>query len=147
MLAISNLYFNRKKANSIEKLEKKCRINRGNLQSTIDSYNEAARNGSEDSMGKAAGHVQPLVTPPYYAIDCALGNRALSCATTTLGGLVVDEESSEVKHKDGTIISGLYAIGRTAAGIPSRGYISGLAIAHCVFSGRQAGKHAAAKVN
>jgi len=35
---------------------------------------------------------------------------------------------------------------RTAAGIPSRGYVSGLAIAHCVFSGRQAGRHAAAKV-
>jgi 3-oxo-5alpha-steroid 4-dehydrogenase len=146
MLAISNLYFNRKKANSIEKLEKKCRINRGNLHSTIDSYNEAASNGSVDAMGKAAIHVQPLVTPPYYAIDCALGNKAFPCATMTLGGLVVDEESSEVKRKDGTIIGGLYAIGRTAAGIPSRGYISGLSIAHCVFSGKQAGKHASAKM-
>ncbi len=96
-------------------------------------------------MGKMARHVQPLVTPPYYAIDCTLGNKALPCATITLGGLIVDEESSEVKRKDGTIINGLYAIGRTAAGIPSRGYVSGLAIAHCVFSGRQAGKHAAAK--
>lgn len=147
MIAINNLYFNRKKANSIEMLEKKCRINGGKLQSTIDSYNEAAHKGSEDSMGKVAGHVQPLVTPPYYAIDCALVNKALPCATITLGGLIVDEESSEVKRKDGTIINGLYAIGRTAAGIPSRGYVSGLAIAHCVFSGRQAGKHAAAKVN
>jgi 3-oxo-5alpha-steroid 4-dehydrogenase len=147
MIAISNLYFNRKKANSIEMLEKKCRINGGKLQSTIDSYNEAAHKGSEDSMGKVAVHVQPLVTPPYYAIDCALVNKALPCATITLGGLIVDEESSEVKRKDGTIINGLYAIGRTAAGIPSRGYVSGLAIAHCVFSGRQAGKHAAAKVN
>jgi len=143
MLAISNLYFNRKKANSIDKLARTCRISIGGLQATIADYNQAAQNGSNDAMGKAAGHVQPLVTPPYYAIDCALGNKALPCATITLGGLVVDEESSEVKRRDGSIISGLYAVGRTAAGIPSRGYMSGLAIAHCVFSGKQAGKHAA----
>jgi len=145
MTAIGNLYFNRKKANSIEKLARKCRISIDGLQATINEYNQAAQNGSTDVMSKAAGHVQPLTTPPFYAIDCSLGNKTFPCATITLGGLVVDEESSEVKRTDGSIINGLYAIGRTAAGIPSRGYMSGLAIAHCVFSGRQAGKHVAAK--
>ncbi len=96
-------------------------------------------------MGKASHQVQPLTAPPFYAIDCALGNKTFPCATITLGGLVVDEETSEMKRQDGSIINGLYAIGRTAAGIPSKGYMSGLAIAHCVFSGRQAGKHAAVK--
>ncbi len=145
MTALGNLYFNRKKANSIEKLARKCRISTDGLQDTINEYNQAAQNGSIDAMGKAAHHVQPLITSPYYAIDCALGNKTFPCATITLGGLVIDEESSEVKRKDGSIINGLYAIGRTAAGIPSRGYVSGLAIAHCIFSGRQAGKHAAVK--
>lgn len=145
MSSLANLYFNRKKAGSIEKLAKKCRIRVDSLQATINEYNEAARNGNEDAMGKAANHVQPIATPPFYAIDCALGNRNFPCATITLGGLVVNEETSEVRRKDGSTINGLYAIGRTAAGIPSRGYMSGLAIAHCVFSGRQAGKHAAAK--
>lgn len=146
MTSLGNLYFNRKKADSLEKLAEKCRIDGGNLLSTIDAYNEAARNGDEDSMGKAEGHVQAITSPPFHAIDCSLGNRTFPCATITLGGLVVDEETSEVKRSDGSIINGLYAIGRTAAGIPSRGYMSGLAIAHCVFSGRRAGKHAGAKV-
>ena len=34
---------------------------------------------------------------------------------------------------------GLYAAGRTALGIPSHLYISGLSLADCVFSGRRAG--------
>jgi len=143
MSSLGNLYYNRKKAGSIEKLAAKCRIPADKLKDTIETYNEAARAGSADAMGKAPHHVQPLVNPPYYAIDCALGNKVFPCATISLGGLVVDEETSEVKRRDGSIIKGLYAVGRNAAGIPSRGYVSGLAIAHCVFSGRQAGAHAA----
>lgn len=145
MSALGNLYFNRKKAGTMDKLAQKCGIPVETLRATIDSYNEVAQSGREDAMGKAASHVQPIVNPPFYAIDCALGNKLFPCATITLGGLVVDEESAEVKRADGSIISGLYAIGRTAAGIPSRGYVSGLAIAHCIFSGRQAGRHAASK--
>ena len=74
-----------------------------------------------------------------------VGNKTFPCPTLTLGGLVVDEESSLVKRKDSSVINGLYAIGRNAVGIPSMGYVSGLAIAHCVFSGRQAGQHTANK--
>lgn len=145
MTALGNLYFNRKKANSIDKLARKCRISIDGLQTTINEYNQVAQNGSNDAMGKASHHVQSLTNPPFYAIDCALSNKTFPCATITLGGLVIDEDSSAVKRKDGSIVNGLYAIGRTAAGIPSRGYVSGLAIAHCIFSGRQAGRHAAAK--
>ncbi len=38
----------------------------------------------------------------------------------------------------------LYAAGRTAVGICSNSYVSGLSLADCVFSGRRAGRHAAA---
>ncbi len=58
---------------------------------------------------------------------------------------MVDEETQEVKRADGSLIKGLYAVGRNAAGVPSRGYVSGLAIAHCVFSGRSAAEHAASQ--
>ncbi len=145
MTALGNLYFNRKKAKTLSELAGKCRIKSDNLQATIDSYNEAAKSGDEDAMGKHSKHCQPIASPPYYAIDCSLGNMTFPCATITLGGLVVDEQTSEVKRKDGSVIDGLYAVGRNALGIPSRGYVSGLAIAHCVFSGRQAGNHAASK--
>ena len=58
-------------------------------------------------------------------------------------GLAVDEETGGVKREDGTVIPGLFAAGRTAVGVCSRQYISGLSIADCVFSGRRAGASAA----
>ena len=48
-----------------------------------------------------------------------------------LQGRVLDDQ--------GQAIAGLYAAGRTALGIPSHLYISGLSLADCVFSGRRAG--------
>ncbi|MFD4183567.1 FAD-binding protein, partial [Rhodococcus sp. NPDC058514] len=44
---------------------------------------------------------------------------------------------------DGVAIEGLYAAGRTAVGICSNSYVSGLSLADCVFSGRRAAAHAA----
>jgi 3-oxo-5alpha-steroid 4-dehydrogenase len=61
----------------------------------------------------------------------------------TLGGLIVDERSGMVKRLDGTLIPGLYAAGRTAVGLASGSYVSGLSIGDCVFSGRRAGRSAA----
>jgi len=145
MMALTNLHINRKKAKSIDRLASRCGIPAGNLRANIESYNEAAQRGSDDSMGKAPQHLQPLASPPFYAIDCALGNKLSPCAIISLGGLVVDEASGEVKRKDGSVIDGLYAAGRNAIGIPTKGYVSGLAIADCVFSARRAAAHAAAK--
>ena len=61
----------------------------------------------------------------------------------TLGGLVVDHGTGQVLRQDGTAVAGLYAAGRSAVGLCSRSYVSGLSIADCVFSGRRAGHHAA----
>jgi len=143
LTALGNLVFNIKRAASIGALARKCGIAADGLEATLAAYNETARANDPDAMGKAAHHVQPIDKPPYYAIDCSLGNWKFPCATITLGGLDVDERTSRVKRADGTVVEGLYAVGRNAAGIPSNGYVSGLAIAHCVFSGRQAGRHAA----
>jgi 3-oxo-5alpha-steroid 4-dehydrogenase len=48
-----------------------------------------------------------------------------------------------VKREDGSRIEGLYAAGRTAIGVCSQQYVSGLSIADCVYSGRRAGRVAA----
>jgi 3-oxo-5alpha-steroid 4-dehydrogenase len=50
-----------------------------------------------------------------------------------------------VLSADDESIDGLYAAGRTAVGICSSSYISGLSLADCIFSGRRAGVHAARK--
>ena len=51
--------------------------------------------------------------------------------------------SGRVLRPDGSAVDGLYAAGRSAAGLCSRSYVSGLSLADCVFSGRRAGHHAA----
>jgi 3-oxo-5alpha-steroid 4-dehydrogenase len=61
----------------------------------------------------------------------------------TLGGLVVDEGTGQVRRPDETPVPGLFAAGRTAVGICSNSYVSGLSLADCVFSGRRAGASAA----
>jgi len=143
--ALINLYVNNKKARSIEELSKKCGIDESGLRATLHNYNHMALNGGNDPMGKMAEFIQPI-KPPYHAIDCSLGVPLFTCPTITLGGLVVDEETGQVKRPDSSVIRGLYAAGRSAVGITSRGYVSGLSLADCVFSGRRAGRHAASIV-
>ncbi len=139
LLALGN-----KKADTLIELADMVQISRSGLQTTIESYNNAARAGDADSMGKAREYVQPLDRAPFYAIDCSLdASPFFPCATMTLGGLVVDEDSGLVKRADGSTIQGLYAAGRTAAGLCANAYVSGLSIADCIFSGRRAGRHAA----
>ena len=64
-----------------------------------------------------------------------------------MGGLVVDENTGNVKRADGSQIAHLYAAGRNAIGICSRFYVSGTSIADCVFAGRRAGRSAAVSAN
>jgi len=115
------------------------------LAATLAAYNAAARDpGQPDPAGKPAAVRQPQDQPPYYLIDCSVRPRLFYPAPVlTLGGLVVAPESGQVLRPDGSPIDGLYAAGRTAAGLCSRSYVSGLSLADCVFSGRRAGRHAA----
>jgi 3-oxo-5alpha-steroid 4-dehydrogenase len=62
----------------------------------------------------------------------------------TLGGVRVAEDTGAVLDADGEPIPGLYSAGRTAIGVASSSYVSGLSIADCVFAGRRAGANAAA---
>ena len=64
----------------------------------------------------------------------------------SVGGLRINEQTGEVLSEDGHEIKGLYAAGRTAIGLCSHLYVSGLSAADCIFSGRRAGSHIAAKV-
>jgi 3-oxo-5alpha-steroid 4-dehydrogenase len=103
---------------------------------------DAGAGGSgRDVVGKPVGFVRPLVRAPFSLIDVSL--RSVPAPMLTLGGLAVDEETGGVLTPAGTSISGLYAAGRTAVGICSASYVSGLSLADCVFSGRRAGRHAA----
>jgi 3-oxo-5alpha-steroid 4-dehydrogenase len=115
------------------------------LTATLEAYNAAAAAGRPDPAGKPAGLVRPQDQPPFSLIDCSVRPRlAYPAPMLTLGGLVVAEDTGQVRREDGTVVPGLYAAGRTAVGLCSHSYVSGLSLADCVFSGRRAGRSAAA---
>jgi len=115
------------------------------LEATLAAYNAAARDPAvPDPTGKPAAARRPQDQPPFSLIDCSVRPRLFYPAPVlTLGGLVVSPASGQVLRPDGTPVDGLYAAGRSAAGLCSRSYVSGLSLADCVFSGRRAGHHAA----
>lgn len=141
--AFINLFLNRKKAMRLDDLAARCGMPGDALAGTVEAYNSAALQGGPDAFGKAAALCRPIRTPPYYAINCDLANSKFLTPCLTLGGLRVDGFSGQVLRQDGSPIAGLYAAGRDAVGVASHSYISGLSIADCIFSGRNAGRHAA----
>jgi len=135
-----------RKAGSLERLAEKIGVPADAMLETIRAYNEGIKSGNGDPFHKAEDLCSPIETAPFYAIDISVKNSmAFPTPGLTLGGLVVDEDTGLVKKESGETIPGLYAAGRTAVGICSNGYISGLSLADGVFSGRRAGAHAAAQ--
>jgi len=87
----------------------------------------------------AAKTTQP---PDGYGL-CSLDSALFPGPCLTLGGLRVEGRSGRALRADGSQIPGLYAAGRSAVGVASRSYVSGLSLADCVFSGRNACRDAA----
>ena len=142
-----------KKANTIEELAKKTGVDPAGLRKTIDEYNEGIAAGTGDPYHKAANLTSPVLKAPFYAIDISnipnniLNGMMYPAPGLTLGGLQVNEKTGNVVNEKGEDIPGLYAAGRNAVGVCSNSYVSGLSIADCFFSGRRAGRNAAAATN
>ena len=115
------------------------------LNATIASYNKDAAKSMDTKFSKTRDYLKPLVSQPFYAINVDMkGNMFWPTPCMSLGGIKVDGSSGQViSRENGQCIAGLYAAGRSAVGIASNKYISGLSLADAVFSGRRAGVHAA----
>ena len=112
------------------------------LIDTINTYNLAAHSGNDEQFHKSKEWLKPL-TGPFVALDCTPGAGAF-LPHFTLGGLDTTVDG-QVLSVQGDVISGLYAAGRTACGVPRRGdgYASGSSVGDATFSGRRAGRQAA----
>jgi len=142
-LVFFNILFGGTKwARSLAGLARKCGVDADALTRTMARYDADARAQRPDALAKSPANIAPMGGGPYYAVNISLSNAFGPTYCFSLGGLLVDETSGLVR-KGNTVISGLYAAGRTAVGLCSGGYMSGLAIADTVFSGRRAGAHAA----
>ena len=113
----------------------------GSLQHSVAYYNRFAATGRDPLFQKQERYLQPLDKPPFKAWDLSV-KRAFFTAHT-FGGLHTDIDG-RVINPFGEAIPGLYAVGRTAAGLPVAPYIaSGLSVGDCTFFGRRAGIAAA----
>ncbi|WP_332726701.1 FAD-binding protein [Pseudomonas sp. ESBL9] len=129
-----------RKGRDASQLAAACGMHGATLESALQAYNAGARGTAPDAFGKSPGSRQVLDQGPFYACDISVSNPVFPLGALTLGGLKVDEHTGAVLDGHGQPIAGLYSAGRTAIGIASHLYISGLSLADCVFSGRRAGK-------
>jgi 3-oxo-5alpha-steroid 4-dehydrogenase len=135
-----NMLLGRKKTRTLAGLAGKIGVDPARLIAAVEDYARAARGEIADAQGKSQEDCAVLDTGPFMAIDIGIGAKLFPCPTLTLGGLVVNEQTGNVVRADGADIPGLYAAGRTAVGVSSNLYVSGLSIADGIFSGRRAGR-------
>jgi 3-oxo-5alpha-steroid 4-dehydrogenase len=140
-----NMLMNRRSAATPEALARAIGVDPQGLKATISAYNRAARGEAPDVVGKAPEEMSALEQAPLHAIDISVHSRYFPMPMLTLGGLKVDEDSGQVLREDGAPVGGLYAAGRSAVGLCSNVYMSGLAYADCIFSGRRVGSHVAGR--
>jgi 3-oxo-5alpha-steroid 4-dehydrogenase len=124
---------------SAAELEGEMGLPAGSLESTVALYNLHAESGEDPQFHKHPKWVRPL-RPPLGAFDLRL--TAAPYAPFTLGGLETTV-AGEVLDLAGDQMPGLYAAGRTAAGVCAFGYASGLSIGDSTMFGRFAGRAAA----
>ncbi len=127
---------------TVEEVEQEAGFPQGSLTHTVAFYNEHAARGEDPLFHKSAEWLEPFAEAPFALISYSLAD--IRPPVFTLGGLEV-LPTGEVLTPDGAVIPGLYAAGRTVAGIPrsSEGYASGMSVADVTFFGRLAGQQAA----
>ncbi len=129
---------------TVAELEEELQLPEGSLQHTVSYYNQMAEQGKDPLFHKQSEWLEQLECP-LVALDVTPG-RGSFWPYFTLGGLDT-RPTGEVLTADGREIAGLYAAGRTACGVVRRaeGYSSGMSVGDATFSGRLAGKAAAAR--
>ena len=129
-----------KKAETGTEIAAMCACDSATLQTTLDTYDRAARGETPDAFGRTDFAHAPLVAP-YYCC------RVVPGLFHTQGGLKVDR-NARVLNTRGQPIPGLFAGGGAAAGISGRagalGYASGNGLLTAIALGRLAGMTAAA---
>jgi succinate dehydrogenase/fumarate reductase flavoprotein subunit len=123
-------------ADTIADLESEIGLAPGSLQATVAAYNAAAARGEDPLLYKKPEWLKPIGSP-VGAIDLRESTGGF-----TLGGLRTSLDA-EVLHVNGDPIPGLFAAGRSAAGLAAWGYASGISLGDGSFYGRRAGRCAA----
>mgnify|MGYP003351948000 FL=1 len=118
------------KGNTLAELAQVAGIDEKNLEDTVNEYNRGAVNGEDMQYGRGTTAfnryladpeqqpnpcVAPILKAPFYAVKVVMGDLGTfdGIQTTVVG---------EVKKRDGSLISGLYAVGNDRASIMGGNY-------------------------
>jgi 3-oxo-5alpha-steroid 4-dehydrogenase len=123
-------------AETVAELECEMGLPSRSLQSTVAIYNESAASGEDPLLHKKSQWIKPIGSP-VGAVDLRESTGGF-----TLGGLATTLDA-EVLHVNGDPIPGLFAAGRSTAGLAAWGYASGVSLGDGSFYGRRAGRSAA----
>ena len=124
-------------ADTVADLERDMGLAPGSLQATVAAYNEGAARGEDPLLHKKPEWVQADRLARSAQSICGRTPAASPWAglRTTL--------DAEVLHVSGEPIPGLFAAGRSTAGLAAWGYASGVSLGDGSFYGRRAGRSAA----
>lgn len=125
------------KANTLEELEKKLGMPKGNLVKTIEKYNSYCDAKHDPDFGKNPNTLLPCRTPPFQGKTMTLKRHY------TMGGLKVKGITGRVLDRWGRIIPRLYAAGEVTGGVHGTNRLGYNAIPECIVFGRTVGKLAA----
>lgn len=122
------------KAGSIDELAKAIGLDQDILMKTVERFNAMAEKGNDDDFGRPAKLMQPIVKPPFYAIEIVPG-----IITTTGGGR--RNGRAQVLTPDHKPIPRLYEAGELGS-IFSNLYQNGSFLVECMVFGRIAAREA-----
>ncbi|MGD9158545.1 MAG: FAD-binding protein [Desulfobacteraceae bacterium] len=109
------------------------------LKNTITEYNKYCKSGQDEDFYKDRRFLQPLKTPPFYALRCTQAHHG------TIGGIKINHHMEVINSSDKRI-PGLYASGNDAGGWVAGSYphhLTGTALSFALNSARIAGENAA----
>lgn len=141
--AIAAMTLGATKGATLSELAQRCGMDAAALAASVEHNNHVAQGTEAARYNKDPMFLAAITKPPFYAVDISIGSKQFLCPSISLGGLMVDQAKGQVLDSNGEPIPRLYAAGKTAVGISSNYYVSGLSLADAVFSGRTAGRSAA----
>ncbi len=123
------------RGDSVAELAQKLGIDAGNLEKTLETFNQATAGKASDPFGRKI--FREKLAPPLYAMQVS------PVLLLTLGGLKVDTGARVLNIRDEVVLQGLYAVGEVAGGYIDYGYRTGDSLMYCTVFGIIAGKNAA----
>ena len=108
------------------------------LKRTVTEYNSYCEKGFDEEFYKDRRFLQPLKTPPFYALRCTQAHHG------TIGGIKINHRM-EVVNSGEKKIPGLYASGNDTGGWVAGSYphhLTGTALSFALNSARIAGENA-----